>query len=292
MSDEANPSGQLDATASEPVTPPPEGASTWRRRLLDRHRWLVFVLPLLVYMLSGQLEPNPPTSSSLPAASAKPAAATKPGAEVSDTGFGDGFAGPRYPLVYTARLALTLAAIAFVWPGYRQFAWRFSWLSVAIGAVGVLVWVGLAQVQRDYLALPATVTDWLGGKRVGFNPLEQFGGEPIVLAGFLAVRFLGLALVVPAIEEFFVRGFLTRFVADPEWWKLPIGTASVAAVVSVIVYAGLTHPGELLAAVVWFSLVTWLAARTNNIWDCVLAHAVTNLLLGVYVLLSGEWWLW
>ena len=49
------------------------------------------------------------------------------------------------------------------------------------------------------------------------------------------------------------------------------------------------HPGELLAAFVWFSMVTWLMVRTRNIWDCVVAHAVTNLLLGIYVVTTGNW---
>jgi hypothetical protein len=52
------------------------------------------------------------------------------------------------------------------------------------------------------------------------------------------------------------------------------------------------HPAELLAALVWFSLITWLMVRTKNIWDCVAAHAVTNLLLGMYVVARGAWHLW
>jgi hypothetical protein len=34
-----------------------------------------------------------------------------------------------------------------------------------------------------------------------------------------------------------------------------------------------------LAAAVWLSLDTWLMVRTRKIWDCVAAHAVTNLLV-------------
>ena len=51
----------------------------------------------------------------------------------------------------------------------------------------------------------------------------------------------------------------------------------------------LMHPAELLAAAVWFSLVTWLMVKTRSLWDCIVAHATTNLLLGCYVLWSGEW---
>jgi hypothetical protein len=50
--------------------------------------------------------------------------------------------------------------------------------------------------------------------------------------------------------------------------------------------------GEIFAAAAWFSLVTWLMIRTRNIWDCVAAHAVTNFLLGVYVVTQGQWQLW
>jgi hypothetical protein len=52
----------------------------------------------------------------------------------------------------------------------------------------------------------------------------------------------------------------------------------------------LMHPAELFAAAVWFSMITWLMAQTKNIWDCVAAHAVTNLCLGVWVLASGDWY--
>jgi membrane protease YdiL (CAAX protease family) len=51
----------------------------------------------------------------------------------------------------------------------------------------------------------------------------------------------------------------------------------------------LTHPGELLAAAIWFSMITWLMIRTRNIWDCVAAHGVTNLMLFVFAVFSDDW---
>lgn len=104
------------------------------------------------------------------------------------------------------------------------------------------------------------------------------------------VRFIGLALVVPVIEEFFIRGFLMRFVMARDWWKVPFGQVTMTAVVVGTVFPMLSHPAELLAAAVWFSMVTWLMVRTRNIWDCVAAHMVTNFLLGVYVVTTGEWY--
>jgi membrane protease YdiL (CAAX protease family) len=32
--------------------------------------------------------------------------------------------------------------------------------------------------------------------------------------------------------------------------------------------------------------------RTNNLWPAVIAHAVTNFLLGLWVLYTGQWQFW
>src|SRR5262249_28460905 len=107
--------------------------------------------------------------------------------------------------------------------------------------------------------------------------------------GFLAIRLFGLALVVPLIEEFFIRGFVMRFVVDADWWKVPFGTLTPAAIAAGTLLPMLMHPAELVAAAVWFTLVTWLMFKTKNIWDCVVAHTVTNGLLGAWVIATGEW---
>ena len=106
---------------------------------------------------------------------------------------------------------------------------------------------------------------------------------------FLAVRFLGLAVLVPIIEEFFLRGFVMPFCVRSDWWNVPFGTVTRTAAVVAVVYGVLTHPAEMAAAAVWFALMTWLMVKTKSLWDCVFAHAITNTLLGVYVVISGNW---
>ena len=110
--------------------------------------------------------------------------------------------------------------------------------------------------------------------------------------GFLAIRFFGLVAVVPLIEEFFVRGFVMRFAIDADWPKIPFGTLTPTAVAVGTVLCVLMHPAEAIAAAVWFTSVTWLMFTTKNIWDCVAAHAVTNLLLGIYVVVWSDWRFW
>ena len=71
---------------------------------------------------------------------------------------------------------------------------------------------------------------------------------------------------------------------------VPFGTLTPVAIAAGTLLPMLLHPGEMFAAAVWFSLVTWLMYKTKNIWDCVVAHAVTNLLLGVWVVTTGDWY--
>ncbi|MGA2619100.1 MAG: CAAX prenyl protease-related protein [Thermoguttaceae bacterium] len=245
-----------------------------RLRLLDEHRWLVFLLPYAVYLVAGSLDPTPDRPGGSMLGLAIPYAA--------------------YPLLYTLKIGLTLAAMALVLPAYRGFAFRVSLRAVAVGVLGLVVWVGLARLALDRRALGGLGLGWLSalGDRPALDPLRQFAGAPGCLAGFLAVRFLGLVLIVPIIEEFFLRGFLMRLVMAPDWWQVPFGRVNRAALAVSLLFPALTHPAEMLPAVAWFALVTWLMVRTRNLWDCVAAHATTNLLLGIYVLATGNWSLW
>jgi CAAX prenyl protease-like protein len=131
----------------------------------------------------------------------------------------------------------------------------------------------------------------LASVRPSFNPFQQIPDETLQLV-FLLLRFCLLALLVPIIEELFLRGWLIRYIEDPTWWAVSLVSLSLRSVAWATIYGVLAHPGEALAAFVWFSLVSWLMLRTGNLWDCVVAHGITNLLLGIYIVAFGAWHLW
>jgi CAAX prenyl protease-like protein len=197
-------------------------------------------------------------------------------------------------LIYTVKIVLVMAAMAVVWPGYRQFPFRVSPLAPLVGAVGIVLWIGICKLQLESKLLAPLGLERLvaAGTRSGFDPFDRWHDEPLLACGFLAVRFWGLAVIVPVIEEFFLRGFVMRFVIDAEWWKVPFGRLTPAAIVVGTALPVAMHPAEMFAAAVWFTLVTWLMFKTRNIWDCVAAHAVTNLLLGAWVVARGDWYFW
>ncbi len=185
------------------------------RSPLLRYPWLTFLLPFVVYMLVGSFEPAPPKPPiPLPDGTSRPA--------ISHNWFGLEYR--QYPLVYTAKIALTIAAMLFVLPGYRQFPIRISLLALVVGVVGVVLWIGLCHLQLERKTLePLGLAKLLGlGERPAFNPLAELADTPAWAYTFLAIRFVGLALIVPVIEEFFLRGFLMRYVVNENFTERPV----------------------------------------------------------------------
>src|SRR3954452_21274222 len=116
--------------------------------------WLTFLLPFAVYMIVGSFEPAAPKPATvLPDGTSRPA--------INQNWFGLEY--HQYPIVYTVKIALTIAAMLFVLPGYGQFPCRVSLLAIAIGVVGVILWIAIChlQLERKLLA-PLGLEKFLG----------------------------------------------------------------------------------------------------------------------------------
>ena len=162
-------------------------------------------------------------------------------------------------------------------------------LGVVVGVIGIAIWIGLSHLRVEQ-AVSQYLPTWLGaGERVAYEPFSELEGVQAWL--FIAVRMVGLALLVPLAEELFWRGFLLRWLIDPDWEKVPIGRYTLMSCLLVTGAFALVHP-EWLAAAVYCLLINGLLYRTKDLWQCVIAHATSNLCLGVYVLAYGQWWLW
>ena len=111
-------------------------------------------------------------------------------------------------------------------------------------------------------------------------------------AGFLAVCFVRSAVAVPILEELFWRGWLMRWLIDTKFQTVPFGAYSRSSFwITAVLFASEHGPYwevGLFAGVIY----NWWAIRTKSLADCILAHAVTNLLLGVFVVAAGQWQFW
>jgi hypothetical protein len=194
-----------------------------------------------------------------------------------------------YPTLYSVACIAAFVAVLIALPGYLKIPFRVSGIAVAVGVVGIFVWLGLWWLDKQYLHIGEFFAP---NSRAGFNPWAELADNPTWMYTFVGIRLLGLCLVIPIAEEFFARGFLMRYIEDIDWDQIPVGEATWRGLAGIIGYGAMTHPGEILAAVAWFSLVTWMYLKTKNIWDCVIAHSITNILLAVYVLATATWELW
>ena len=126
----------------------------------------------------------------------------------------------------------------------------------------------------------------------GFNP-EIFANQPAFYWSTVILRFLRLVMVVPLAEEIFWRGFLLRYLVDENFDRVPVGTFSWLSFAVVTLAFTFSHSKpDWVAAVITGALYNLVAYRTKSLSTCVLTHAVTNLLLGLWIMKTGQWGFW
>jgi CAAX prenyl protease-like protein len=192
-----------------------------------------------------------------------------------------------YPAVYAAKVAAVTVALLVALPSWRQEIRpdaRVLLPAIGVGLITFAEWVGLDR----FLPYPHLT---LFGTRMAYDPFASIA-DPALRSLFLVTRFYGLAVMVPIMEEVFWRSFLLRFATDPgRWSTLPIGQFSAFAFFLVAAMFGASHP-EWLVAVICAMLYAGLLRWTRSLFACIVAHGVTNLALGVYVLATGDWKYW
>ena len=201
------------------------------------------------------------------------------------------------PAASLAMVIIRLASILvlFAW-GFtyikKSFPFRISAIAFSTGVFGAVLWIGLCRLNLEsgILSILNLSSDSLG-TREAVNPWELFGSDS-TLHLFLILRFTLLVAAVPIAEELFLRGFLLRYLRDTEWTNLPLESLMGSAIGITAIYGIVSHPTEWIAAAIWFSMISVLMLRTKNFWDCVIAHSITNALLGAYIVWFEDWRLW
>ena len=185
--------------------------------------------------------------------------------------------------LYGASVVLVGVLLAAFWRDYGELALqnlpsaREALLAVAAGVVVFLLWTRLdAPWMR------------LGEATAGFRPVDANG---LVIWPMVVVRTLGAALLVPVMEELFWRSFLMRWIQGLPFEAVAPQRVGVKAVVLSTFVFMLAHT-LWLAAIVAGLVYAWLYIRTGRLWVAVIAHAVTNGMLAVWVVLTGNWGFW
>lgn len=201
---------------------------------------------------------------------------------------------PAWAYAIRSALCLALFVVCRPWRWYNRPQAKFLPLALVVG-VGVLVaWIGLEGPWMD--AFPAVRDVYVKWGILPFGelrePVSKTPFAPEVCGWPLAlVRLLGSGFVIGMIEEFFWRGFLYRWMLGLDFTQVPHGKFAWLPFLAVAAVFAAEHQ-EWLAGLIAGLAYGWLYVRTRDLWSAVVAHVLTNLLLGVYVLKFGQYLYW
>lgn len=184
--------------------------------------------------------------------------------------------------LYAIKSAVAALALFLLWSHYDELKQAprqlYAWFMAIATGIGVFViWINLTH-------------SWmlLGEMSVGFNPHEADGQMNWALAG---IRLAGSALVVPIIEELFWRSFIMRWLDRQDFLSLdPRHISQKSLLISSVLFA-LEHTQWLAGFVAGYAY-GWLYKKTGNLWLPIIAHAITNGVLGIWVLNTENWTFW
>jgi CAAX prenyl protease-like protein len=191
-----------------------------------------------------------------------------------------------FPIVYATKTLVAAVLLGVLWPHFTRITWDYFWTGVLVGVVGVIQWIGTEELLlRVWPSYPR-----MGGQP--FNPMTAIE-SPVLLALFFAVRWAGPTLVVPVMEELFWRDFLWRSLVAPNNFKLAkVGEWDRSAFLIVVAMFATVHMQMWATSIVWALLIGGLLVATRSLGACIVAHGVTNFLLGAYVLVTQDWKYW
>ena len=180
-------------------------------------------------------------------------------------------------------LVKTLAGAGLIWtmrPFVREMRWAFSWSAVLVGVAVFALWVGLDDCYPKFVKSPAP-----------WNPNLRFGEGSALAWFFIAIRILGSTFIVPPLEEVFYRSYVYRALAAPNFESVPLNRFGWMPFLVTAAVFGFSHV-EWLAGILCGLAYQLLVIRKNRLGNALTAHAITNFLLGVWVVGRGAWHFW
>ncbi len=188
-------------------------------------------------------------------------------------------------LIYPVKTVLVAALLVYWWREYTELrelpasgAWLWLWAPLL--GVGVFaLWINLDHGWLNIASPEGFV----------YDPRDPRTGQ--IQWELAAMRLAGAALLLPVMEELFWRSFVMRWIDKHDFLNLAPALISLKAIVVSSLVFGVEHT-------LWFAGILaglaygWLYRASGSLWPPIVAHAVTNGLLGVWVLYTGKWQFW
>jgi CAAX prenyl protease-like protein len=193
-----------------------------------------------------------------------------------------GWFGPAAPYwIYCAKTIVGAFLVWAMWPIVTEMRWAISWEAVAIGIFVFAFWVGIDPYCPKFIKIDRV-----------WNPHLQFGANSPLAWSIIIFRIIGSSTVVPHMEEVFFRSFLYRYVIKADFLSVPLNRFDLRSFLITSALFGIEHGNQWLAGILCGFCYQWLVLRKNRLGDAMTAHAISNLLLGLYVAARGQWQFW
>lgn len=189
--------------------------------------------------------------------------------------------------LYLGKTLLAIWMLLALRPLLPEMRWAISWEAVVVGVGIFAIWVGISHgwaVENYFRSSKGNLTP-------GSTPFEQFGKDSMLAWLFIVMRTLGMTFVVPPVEEIFYRSFFYRYVAKVDFLSVPLNQFLPVPFLVTSLLFGLVH-NQWLAGIICGAAYQWLVIQKGRLGDAMTAHAITNFLLGVWVVWRGDWQFW
>lgn len=182
--------------------------------------------------------------------------------------------------LYAVKIGVVLGLLLYWRRSYTELMWTPLGARAILGALlaGVVVFLLWINLDASWMRI---------GNPDGFDPRTDGRIE----WSLVVLRIAGAALVVPVMEELFWRSFLLRWIDKPDFLQADPRLASAKAFAISVLLFGFEH-NLWLAGMVAGVAYSLLYMRSQSLWSPILAHGVTNGVLGLWIISGGHWIYW
>ncbi len=186
-------------------------------------------------------------------------------------------------IFYPVKTVLVAIAILLLWNRYTEIDIKkgLSVKNLLIGFFsGAAVFVLWINMDMKFATMKEPVS---------YNPF--IFNNSFLFYLIISFRLFGSSVVVSVVEELFWRSFILRYIINPKFEDVPVGKFTWISFVIASIFFGLEHNLWLagIMAGVSYSLILYY---TRSLFVAIFSHGITNLLLGIYVIKTGNWQFW
>ena len=177
-----------------------------------------------------------------------------------------------------AKIILVGGLLIYYIKEYTELSIKWSWSALAVGIIIFLIWAGPEVIMNK---LSVQLPSWYGAS----SQAKIFTGYKLIL------RLIASILIAPVVEELFVRSFLIRVLVSNKFKSVRIGQFEWLSFIATVLFFGLSHKRWLVGIITGIILNLYLYKK-KDVFACIQAHAWSNLLLAVLMIITNKFIFW